>query len=112
MRTCLRNVGVFSWTESAQKSFEKLKELIVNSPALAIFDPALQTLITYDASDYGLGAVLTQIHANGSECTVAFASRSLSAAEQKYSIVEKEALACVWAVELWQTFLCSSLADN
>lgn len=82
----------------------------MNSPALAIFDPALQTLITCDASDYGLGAVLTQIHANGSERTVAFASRS--AAEQKYSIVEKEALACVWAVELWQTFLCSSLADN
>ncbi|XDV39047.1 hypothetical protein PO909_008342 [Leuciscus waleckii] len=94
-----------SWTEDAQKSFEKVKELIVNSPALAIFDPALRTLVTCDASDYGIGAVLTQIHADGSERTVAFASHSLSAAERKYSIVEKEALACVWAVERWRTFL-------
>ncbi|KAL1272999.1 hypothetical protein QQF64_028861 [Cirrhinus molitorella] len=31
MRTCVRIVNIFSWTESAQKSFEKLKELIVNS---------------------------------------------------------------------------------
>ncbi|KAL0172252.1 hypothetical protein M9458_032563, partial [Cirrhinus mrigala] len=50
-------------------------------------------------------AVLTQIHADSSERTVAFASRSLSIAERKYSIVEKEALACVWAVERWRTFL-------
>lgn len=101
MRACLKNIGVFSWTEDAQKSFEKVKELIVNSPALAIFDPALHTLVTCDDSDYGIGAVLTQIHADDSERTVAFASRSLSAAERKYSIVEKKALACVWAVERW-----------
>ncbi len=77
----------------------------MNSPSLAIFDPALNTLVTCNASVYGLGAVLTQIHANGSELTVAFASRSLSTAERNYSIVEKEALACIWAVERWITFL-------
>lgn len=72
MRACLKNVGVFSWTEATQKSFEKVKGLIVNSPALAIFDPALHTLVTCDASDYRIGAVLTQIHADSSERTVAF----------------------------------------
>lgn len=84
MRACLRNVNVFRWTDSTKKSFEKLKELIegaLNSSALAIFDPALHTLVTCDASDYGLGAVLTQIHADSSERTVAFASHSLSTAD-------------------------------
>uniref|UniRef100_A0A9J8A7M3 Ig-like domain-containing protein n=1 Tax=Cyprinus carpio carpio TaxID=630221 RepID=A0A9J8A7M3_CYPCA len=43
-----------------------------------------------DASDYGLGAVFTQIHPDNTERTVAFASRSLTQTERKYATVEKE----------------------
>ena len=82
-----------------------VKTRIVNSPALVVFDPSLPTIVSTDASDYGLGAILTQVHPDNTERTVAFASRSLTPAERKYSIVEKEALACVWAAEKWRTFL-------
>ena len=105
MRACLRSEQDFEWTDAAQQAFEQVKKHIANSPALAMFDPALPTLVSTDASDYGLGAVLAQIHPDQTERTVAFASRSLTATERKYSIVEKEALACVWAVERWRTFL-------
>ncbi|KAK7910413.1 hypothetical protein WMY93_015097 [Mugilogobius chulae] len=95
----------FQWSVQAETSFTTLKGLIVNSPALALYDPELPTYVTTDASDYGLGAVMTQLHTEQSERVVAFASRTLSPAERKYSTVEREALACVWAVERWRTYL-------
>lgn len=105
MRALLRKNVSFHWSKPAQAAFEKVKQLIVHSTALVMFDPSKSTIVSTDASDYGIGAVLTQLDSNGAEQTVAFASRSLSDAERKYSIVEKEALACVWAAEKWRTWL-------
>ncbi len=96
LRVLLRGSTPFVWSSEAQESFETVKGLIVNSAALALFNPELPTIVTTDASDYGMGGVLTQIHADNSERTVAFASRTLTTAERKYSTVEKEALACIW----------------
>ncbi len=81
--------------------------MLLESPALAICNPKLLTIITTDASNYGLGAVLMQLHSDNAEHTVAFASCKLSAAERKYSTTEKEALSCVSAVEQWQTCVCA-----
>lgn len=105
LRALTRGSASFTWTPEAQKSFEQVKDLIINSPALTLFDPELHTIVTTDASNYGLGAVLTQIHPDWSEKTVAFASRTLTQAERKYSTTEKEALGCVWAMEKWRTYL-------
>ena len=105
LRALLRGSVSFVWTEAAQQSFGRVKELIVHSPALALFNPELPTIVTTDVSDYGIGAVITQLHPEGTEKTVAFASRTLTQAERKYSTIEKEALACVWATERWRTYL-------
>ncbi|KAK7895754.1 hypothetical protein WMY93_021079 [Mugilogobius chulae] len=93
------------WDKEANESFIKLKQMLLDSPALSIYNPKLPTVITTDASDYGLGAVLTQFHPDNTERIVAFASRTLTPAERKYSTTEKEALACVWAVERWRTYV-------
>ncbi|KAK7912339.1 hypothetical protein WMY93_012550 [Mugilogobius chulae] len=105
MRALLRKDCAFHWNKTAQTAFDQVKQLIVQSTALVLFDPNKPTIVSTDASDYGIGAVLTQLDSSGEEQTVAFASRSLSDAERKYSIVEKEALACVWAAEKWRTWL-------
>ncbi len=80
MRECAKEKGLFAWTPAAQNSFEDIKRMLVSSPALAIYDPTLHSVISTDASDYGLGAVFTQIQSNGTEKPVAFASRTLTVA--------------------------------
>lgn len=104
LRALLRKDCKYAWTTDAQHAFTQVKTLIVTSPALALYDPALPTIVTTDACDYGIGAVLTQLHGD-TEKTVAFASRTLTDSERKYSTIEKEALACVWATERWRTYL-------
>ena len=104
LRELTRHEVKFVWSQKAQRSFEEIKELVKKNLVLSMFDPDLDVIVTTDASGYGLGAVLSQIK-NGKEVIVSCASRTLSEHERKYSVGEKEALACVWACKKWHTYL-------
>ncbi len=99
LRACIRKGSDFIWSEDTQQCFDAVKQVLIHSPALSLFNPDFPTVVSTDASDYGLGAVLAQVHEDKTERVVAFASRTFSPAERKYSTIEKEAFACVWAVE-------------
>ena len=72
---------------------------------MAYYNPRQETQLTVDASPYGLGAILSNIDANGVVRNVAYASRSLTDTEQHYSQTEREALALVWGCERFHMYL-------
>ncbi|MBW0471956.1 hypothetical protein O181_011671 [Austropuccinia psidii MF-1] len=82
-----------------------LKEAFTTAPILSHFNPSLQTIVETNASDYALGAVLSQVNDSGKHPT-AFDSRKLLPAELKYEIHDKE-LGIVWALKQWRSFLLS-----
>jgi len=93
------------WEETQDKAFQELKARIVNPPILHLANFDKTFILQTDSSDIGIGAVLMQEDESGVKHPIAFASRKLLPRETKYSTVEKECLAIVWAVAKFQEYL-------
>ncbi|XP_074097695.1 uncharacterized protein LOC141526561 [Cotesia typhae] len=88
----------WKWEVTEQTAFEELKKCLKTAPILAAPDFSKSFSVQTDASDVGIGAVLTQ-EQDGDEKVIAYASRSLNKAEKNYTVTEKECLAVVWAIQ-------------
>ncbi|MBW0550254.1 hypothetical protein O181_089969 [Austropuccinia psidii MF-1] len=86
--------------------FQLLKEAFTTASIVSHFNPSLPTIIETDASDYALGAVLSQVNDSGKH-PIAFDSCKLFPAELNYEIHDKELLGIVWALKGWREFLLS-----
>ena len=95
----------WNWTPECERAFHEAKERLTSSQVLVHYDPSLPIRVAADASAYGLGAVLSHVQRDGSERPVAFASRVLTSSERNYAQVEKEALALIFAVKKFHTYL-------
>eukprot|EP00731_Ephydatia_muelleri_P011946 Em0006g840a len=78
----------FEWTIGCQNAFDELRKRLVSSPVLAYPDYERRFILDTDASDVGIGAVLSQVSDCGSERVIAYASRSLTRPEQSISLGE------------------------
>ena len=87
------------WGPTQAEAFKEIKAELVRPTTLALYNPDAPTKICADASAYGLGAVLLPQQHDDKWKPVAFASRSMTETERRYSQIEKEALALVWACE-------------
>ncbi|CAK9834602.1 Retrovirus-related Pol polyprotein from transposon 17.6, partial [Anthophora retusa] len=94
----------FNWTQEQQKSFEQLRNELCTQPILQYPDFNRPFIITTDASDFAVGAVLSQGEI-GRDLPIAYASRSLNKAERNYSATEKECLAMVYAVQYFRPYV-------
>lgn len=93
------------WLEECQAAFTKLKQALVEAPVLQNPNFNRPFVLQTDASDRGIGAVLSQDGADGQEHPIAYLSRKLLTREVSYSAVEKECLAIVWGVQKLHTYL-------
>ncbi len=104
LRRLLRKEVTWDWTPACHEAVSIIKQQLTSPPTLTHFSLTVPTMVTCDASRVTLGAVLSQTQ-EGVERPVAFASQALTPAEQKYSVGEREALACQWVCELWYVYL-------
>jgi hypothetical protein len=94
----------FEWTDCHEAAFEELKRRLTTAPVLSLPDPEAEWILDTDASDHGIGAVLSQ-SINGSERVVAYFSRVLSKTEQKYCTTRKELLSIVKSLSHFHVYL-------
>ena len=105
LRALLVKGTPWTWSESQQTAFDHLKRTLSAHPVLAPYSPDRESTVSADASSFGLGAVLLQTQADGSQRPVSYQSRSLTPAETRYSQIEKEALAVTWACDRFSELL-------
>lgn len=90
------------WTDEADKAFHELKVALSDSPVLATPDFSKPFTVHCDASNSGVGAVLTQ---GVEEAPIAFASKKLSHEHRNYTATERECFAVLFGVEKFRPYI-------
>lgn len=93
------------WTEECDKSFEELKNRLSQNPVLNAPDFTKEFILQCDASDLGVGIVLSQLNNEGEEHPILYLSKKFSTAEKNYCTTEKECYAIVFAVKKLKCYL-------
>jgi hypothetical protein len=102
----------WQWGEAEQRSFDHLKRCLTTAPVLRTFDSGRRSVLTTDASEMAISAVLTQPDDDGQHHPVAYESRKLTAAEQAYPAHVLELLAVVHALRVFRHYLLGSGAPR
>jgi transposase InsO family protein len=98
----------FVWSDAAEAAFQELKKRLVSAPIIALPDFERPFILSCDASDFAIGAVLKQLDDKGRERVIAYYSRSLTPTQQAYSASERECLALVSAIKSFRSYLYGS----
>ena len=96
---------LFDWTSECQQSFDLLKKLVTESPILAFPNFHQPFIVACDASNVGIGGVLSQKDESGLERPIAYFSKTLNKAQRKYSTIDKEGIALLHTVRHFHPYL-------
>ncbi|XP_018402108.1 PREDICTED: uncharacterized protein K02A2.6-like [Cyphomyrmex costatus] len=100
LRNLTKRNTVWLWDQNAEQAFNDLKNSLSTAPVLQFFDSRKPVVVSVDASQSGLGAVLLQ-----NNLPVEYASRSLNDTQQNYAQIEKEALAIAFACKRFHYYI-------
>ncbi|KAG6451692.1 hypothetical protein O3G_MSEX007288 [Manduca sexta] len=99
-----KNVS-WKWDFNCEQAFVNAKRYLLSERVLAHYEEGQELILSVDSSAYGLGAVLAHRYSDGSERPISYVSRTLSAPEQNYSQLDKEALAILFGVTKHHQYL-------
>ena len=94
----------FKWSTDCQKAFNSLKTALTSTKVLAYPNAEDGFILDTDASNTGMGAVLSQVQ-QGTERVIAYASKTLSASQRAYCTMHKELLAVVTLIKHFHYYL-------
>lgn len=100
----LKKDAKFIWSEDCNNSFNTLKEKLINPPILQYPDFTKPFIVTTDASNFALGAILSQGKYK-EDLPIAYASKMLNTCDQKKGIMMKELLAIHFAINHFKPYL-------
>ena len=95
----------WDFDESCDRAFKLLKASLVSAPILASPNFEKKFILTTDASNLAIGAVLSQEDENDVERPICFLSRKLNEHELNYATTHKECLAVVWSIDELRHYL-------
>lgn len=95
----------YTWTPIHQSAFDRVKEELSKKVVLAHPYPDKPFVLECDASNYGLGFILSQEDEKRRLRVVAFGSRALTSQERNYSATERECLAVLEGVKKYHIYL-------
>jgi len=101
-----RKAQRFEWTKEQQQAFQGLKDALATAPILAFPNRVQPFTLTTDASDFALGAILSQWdEQDQADYAIAYASKAMSKSEKNYNTTHREGLAVNWAIKKFQRYL-------
>ena len=103
----LKKGELFVWSNACQKSFEKIKSILLSEPVLMA---PKQFKLYVDASDIGMGAILLLEDSVGVDHPVCYYSKKFGCHQRNYSTVEKETFALVLSLQYFEVYLSSTIA--
>ena len=95
----------WKWTKNEELSFENLKQFLLTAPVLTIFDQNLPRKLDSNASQYGLGAVLSHFYPDKSDRPIVYATRTLNKHELNHSQIDKEEVSIIFALKNFSQYL-------
>ena len=95
----------FYWSPECEKSFKTIKAAFADTITLVYPDFSKPFIVDCDASDFGIGGVLSQVVKPGLEQPVSYFSRTLSKPERKYAVTRREMLALVESLRHFRCYI-------